>query len=124
MREKIIIPKDQKRDLTSKLSHKEFRCKCSNEDGTFTMIDNNLLVAFQKLRGDWGSPIVITCGYRCQKHNDDVGGSNGSRHKLGSALDMVPKHGDLEQFHGYVKKYFKWTKLYKDENFVHGDVRL
>ena len=125
MREKFVIPKTENRDLCKNLSHSEFKCKCANEDCTFTLVDPKLLVAFQKLRGDWGSPISISSGYRCQKHNASqaVNGSNGSKHKLGSALDMTPKHGDLEQFHEYVKKYFKWTKIYKEQNFVHGDVR-
>lgn len=43
----------------------------------------------QRLREDYGTPVVISSGYRCPIHNARVGGRPKSMHKAGKAADIV-----------------------------------
>lgn len=42
----------------------------------------------QPIRDKWGSPIVITSGYRSPKVNKAVGGTSTSQHQKGEASDL------------------------------------
>ena len=59
------------------------------------------------LREAWGSPIIVTSGYRCKELNDLVGGSKTSSHPTGWAVDLIPKNGYVNIFFDFVVKYFK-----------------
>ena len=41
------------------------------------------------IRKAWGSPIVISSGYRCKELNALVGGAKNSHHLLGCAADII-----------------------------------
>jgi hypothetical protein len=47
-----------------------------------------LFESFRWFREDWGKPVNITSGYRCPKHNLEIGGVEYSLHLFGGALDM------------------------------------
>lgn len=49
-----------------------------------------------KLRENWGSPILVSSGYRCEELNKKVGGSKTSAHVKGYAVDLVPANGDID----------------------------
>ena len=40
-------------------------------------------------------PIRINSGFRCVRHNEEVGGAKSSRHLLGCAADIVPHDAKL-----------------------------
>lgn len=115
--------------LTTNFDRKEFDCK----DGTKVpagLMKNveNLAFELQKIRDLIARPIKINSGYRTEKHNNKVGGSKGSYHLTGLAVDLVPSDMDLKDFYnlililmkvGYIKK--GGLKLYG--NFVHYDIR-
>lgn len=42
----------------------------------------------QPLRKAWGSPIIVTSGYRCKRLNDAVKGASNSDHLYGCAADI------------------------------------
>ena len=42
----------------------------------------------QPIRDKWGSPIVVTSGFRSEKVNKAVGGVKNSQHRLGQAADL------------------------------------
>lgn len=48
------------------------------------LVDNVL----DPLRQAWGSPIIVSSGYRCQALNKAVGGVANSQHQLGQAADI------------------------------------
>lgn len=52
------------------------------------------------IREEFGEPIYINSGYRCEKLNKKVGGSTNSAHKKGLAVDMTTgtKEGNKELF--------------------------
>ena len=41
------------------------------------------------IREAWGSPIVVSSGYRCKELNALVGGAKNSHHLLGCAADLI-----------------------------------
>ena len=48
------------------------------------LVDNFL----QPLRDEIGKPIVVTSGYRSERLNDEINGSNKSQHSKGEAVDI------------------------------------
>ena len=63
-----------------------------------TTIYNNLLYIIErldKIREEWGGPIIVTSGYRSQALNKAVGGSKTSAHCVGLAADIQPKSGNI-----------------------------
>ena len=63
-----------------------------------TTIYNNLLYLIErldKIREEWGGPIICTSGYRSPALNKAVGGSKTSAHCVAMAADIHPKSGDI-----------------------------
>ena len=73
-------------------------------------VENHLkeLIKFlNPLRESWGSPIIITSGYRCKMLNEKIDGSKTSAHLTGYACDMIPKNGKFNEFVEFLKDYLK-----------------
>lgn len=64
-----------------------------------TSIYNNLLYLIErldKIREEWGGPIICTSGYRSPALNKAVGSTaKNSAHLVGLAADIHPKSGDI-----------------------------
>lgn len=66
---------------------------------------NNIL---DPLREEWGSPIIITSGYRVPRLNEAVGGVKNSDHLYGKAADIVPQDPkDFKKFTEFIKDFLK-----------------
>ena len=86
------------------------------EKDTLTQILPSLLNVKRKF--------TVTCGYRCPKHNAEVGGVPNSQHTLGTACDIycnnlsVDELAELARVAGFdgIGRYYK-------QEFVHVDVR-
>lgn len=70
--------------LTKNFSEKEMQCPCCKQQEMRT----NFMEALQKLREEYGRPMIVTSGYRCKKHNEKVGGAKTSQHLRGNAVDI------------------------------------
>lgn len=66
-----------------------------------------LIEFLNPLREAWGSPILVTSGYRSPKLNKAIKGSSTSAHRFGFAADMVPQNGKIDKFKQFVKDYLK-----------------
>lgn len=88
MEKLYIIPKKDNFDIGYRLSHKEFKCQCVYADCTYTLLHPRLVRAWEMVRAKFGAPLKINSGFRCQRHNRDVGGVDDSRHKKGQAVDI------------------------------------
>ena len=55
---------------------------------------NTLISALDKIREQYGKPIIVTSGYRCPELNRAVGGVNSSQHVKGEAADLVGRNDD------------------------------
>jgi len=63
----------------------EFNCSCCGQN----LMDRNFLTSLDTARGMAGIPFVITSGFRCAKHNGEVGGVFTSAHLIGKAADIA-----------------------------------
>ena len=127
-----LIPKNENKSFATDfkgkviLDHAEFRCKCHNKRCQYSIISNILIEKFRLLRFVTGdNPIQITSGFRCTTHNLAEGGGKLSQHQIGFALDMAcPGDMRLEDFETMALLVgFTYTKIYKDSNILHADVR-
>lgn len=96
----------------------EFECPCCGR----VKIDEVLLQKLEALRILWGMPLRITSGYRCEKHNKEVDGSDNSLHMEGKAVDVAVD----EENQGKVLTLAKLVGLrvipYPKRGFVHLDI--
>lgn len=104
----------------------EFDCKCTRLECTTTLIDMNLVMKLEWIRRAYGTT-HINCGYRCEEHNKEVGGSPNSQHKLGIGADIrlqkrPPRQIQLILSTPYVFNNVKLT-VGKYDTFTHVDNR-
>lgn len=88
-------------DLSKYLSKTEYMCPCcgtfppdlydKDEENGLAIIYDTFFCDFDDIREKFGKSIKINSGYRCIKHNQDVGGEPNSIHTFGLALDMDAK---------------------------------
>lgn len=57
------------------------------------------------MRGEWGSAIVVSCGFRSEELNDKVGGAKNSGHKYGWTADLIPANNKKMKFFEFMKEY-------------------
>lgn len=102
--------------ISPHFSTSEFACPCC---GFCPEISPELLDKLERLRTYLGAPIIITSGYRCERHNSHVGGASRSQHLLGTAADIkvgdippdeVAKAAELIGFNG-IGVYSTWTHV-------------
>ena len=76
----------------------EFVCRCRCEMPAEARQNIEALVAnvLDPVRDEYGKPIYVNSGYRCEKHNKAVGGVPKSQHMLGQAADISVKSEKLK----------------------------
>ena len=74
---------------------------CDAIDNLYGLVTNVL----DRLRSEWGRPIIVTSGYRCKELNAAVGGTRNSQHLKGQAADIVSD--DFEAFRRFVRRWCK-----------------
>ena len=84
MPDAVDTPKLTPSGLSKHFDASEFVCHCCGRGS----VDKRLIELLEELRAKAGSPIHINCGYRCPKHNAEVGGVPNSQHALGTAADI------------------------------------
>ena len=65
-------------------SRKEEACRCCGQGGLIPDFRERL----NKARELAGIPFILTSAFRCEKHNQEVGGSVTSSHLAGCAVDI------------------------------------
>jgi uncharacterized protein YcbK (DUF882 family) len=71
-------------DLTLNFSRSEFECSCCQTGE----VSGSVVEKIQKVRTAYGKPMGITSGYRCSRHNKEVGGKPTSSHLKSLAIDV------------------------------------
>ena len=109
-------------DLSTHFSRKELACQCCGE----VTLDVRLLAALESLRDAAGAPVVIHGAYRCERHNQEVGGVTDSEHTRGMAADVRIEGLSLQQMYELALKVPEFAEggigAY-DGGFLHLDVR-
>jgi uncharacterized protein YcbK (DUF882 family) len=85
----VEYKKGIKLQLTKNFWLHEFECKCKDPNCKVTIIDMDHVNKLQSKRDELQQPMTITCGYRCKKHNEEVGGATKSLHRTGQATDIA-----------------------------------
>lgn len=70
-------------------SANEFRCKHTGH----VEMDPEFMARLQKLRTEWGLPMVITSGYRHKKHPIEARKRSTGAHTTGKAVDIAISGG-------------------------------
>ena len=101
---------------------KELCCKCCGQLPPFARENIEALVenVLDPLRERYGKPIVVNSGYRCPKHNKEVGGAPRSQHMAGEATDIRPSEPiDLNRLRQLIIESRKFDQLIVYKNFLH-----
>lgn len=106
--------------LSEHFTTDELNCKC----GCGQTVLPELVAALEKLRAEYGKPIVVSSGRRCVSHNRAVGGARQSRHVLGEAADChVPAENLLELYRAAIwVPEIRGIGIYPGR-FIHVDIR-
>lgn len=111
------------KQLTKNFNEKEFACHCCGE----VTVNPRLAAALQELRELLNKPIILNCGYRCIKHNAEIGSDYTSQHVKGTAADIRVDGFTPEQLAKEADKVIAFKNggigIYHDKGFVHVDVR-
>ena len=109
-------------DLSAHFSREELQCRCCGE----LKINSRLVEGLEALRELAGVLVVVHAGYRCARHNAEVGGVPHSEHTLGLAADVHLPDMSLQQMYELASSVAQFAEggigVY-DENFLHVDVR-
>ena len=115
--------------LTKNFSKSEFECKCGCEMPPDVLSNIKILAEqLQIIRNKLNKPIKINSAYRCPKHNEIIGGSSKSQHKLGLSADIVVNGMSPNGVFGFVNKLMaldiiKRGGLGQYNTFTHFDIR-
>ena len=98
---------------------KEFACKCCGQLPPLARENVKALVAviLDPVREKWGMPVVVNSGYRCPKHNKEVGGVKNSQHLKGEAADIHCE--DNERLKQLIIENGKFDQLIDYGTFLH-----
>lgn len=114
--------------LSKFFNSREFDCQCKFPECKQQKISKALITRLDSLRKDCNQPLIITSGFRCHKHQDEIRASGvstvvakKSTHESGDAADVRPKDGNIETFLKLASKYFSSIGLAK--KFLHLDTR-
>lgn len=100
----------------------EFMCPCCGG----IKYDTKLIEILDTVREMIKTPIIITSGYRCEKHNREIGGAPQSKHILGIAADITTPNilaRDLYSIFDTILKNSGGLGYYPRKNILHIDTR-
>jgi zinc D-Ala-D-Ala carboxypeptidase len=105
----------------------EFKCPCCGRDH----VKFELIQALLVLRAKVKKPIHINSGFRCLKHNAEVGGTPESQHLIGAAADIFVGGVEVDAVAGAAASIRQFSNggigVYpptrKRRGWVHVDVR-
>jgi len=98
-------------------SDQELACSCCG----ISKVKQEFLDKLDDARSLSKSAYTITSGYRCKKHNKEVGGSENSLHITGEAVDILA-NTDRKRFEilkGLIEAGFTHLGIAKE--FIHAD---
>jgi uncharacterized protein YcbK (DUF882 family) len=106
--------------LTPHFTLDEFECPCCTAVDPVTAAQMAELL--EEIRPDTG-PIIIVSSFRCQKHNEHVGGKADSFHLLGLAVDFFVT-SDSHRYRALRSLLdHGWLRIGVAKDFLHVDRR-
>lgn len=99
--------------ITQHLSKKEYQCPCCGgypcdfDLNDLLVIYDVLFSAFENIREEYGKPIPVMSGFRCNSYNSIVGGEPISAHQFGCALDMdLPDADEVYKLEDIIERLY------------------
>lgn len=103
--------------MRNHFTNEELRCPCCNE----LSFSADMLEKLNKARRIAGIPFVINSGYRCFKHNQEVGGKETSAHLAGLAVDIECTNSRARMLILSSLISMGFTRVGIGSNFIHVD---
>lgn len=99
----------------------EFACRCCGKNG----MNEAFVGLLDNLREEFGLPMNVNSGFRCSKHNKNIGGSPNSKHLVGLACDISTDNFNAENKYKLIHLAFDFgvSGIGIYERFVHLDLR-
>lgn len=108
-------------NLSNHFTGKEFRCKDGTREYLYSV---ELLEVLEKIRENFGAPVIINSGYRTPEWNAKVGGAKNSYHMKGMAADIRIKGVSTSKIAKYADEIMEnYGGVIRYSNFVHVDIR-
>lgn len=111
--------------LTEHFDSSEFRCKCGCGNGDYMMAPE-LVQGLEELREMIGQPIIVTSAFRCERHNEAVGGVDNSYHTQGLACDIAVSGMTAMRLASWCEQVDVFARggigIYPANHFVHVDI--
>lgn len=104
---------------------RELACKCCGQlppsmRANFVALVDNVL---DPAREEFGGPVVVNSGYRCPKHNLEVGGVVNSQHMKGEAADVCcadnKRLAEIIEQNGRFDQLIKYLNADGSIRFIH-----
>ncbi len=109
--------------LSAHFAKEELVCRCCGRIGGYPENLKRLLAALERLRALVGRKIIVTCAYRCPKHNEEVGGVQNSYHTQCLAADIWVEGMNISKLAILAEEAgFKGIGRYFGQSFVHVDL--
>jgi hypothetical protein len=108
--------------VTAHFQQSEFACRCCGHGAA----KPKLIAALEWVRRDWGQPMTVTSGFRCAKHNAEVGGAPNSAHLTGDAADISDAGGAIRAWmtEDMLAIYGLWAEDYwASPGWIHLQIR-
>lgn len=100
-------------------SPKELGCRCCGLQPKQELLD-----LLNRIRSDYGKPIVVSSAKRCPKRNKQIGGAKNSAHIEGIACDFVRTEALLQFLLPRLKEYgLRMENPEKTPTWIHVDLR-
>ena len=114
---------DNVKRYTKNFKPSEFACDCNGRYccGYPSYMKMHELTLIQDIRDHYGKPIIITCGLRCKRYNNQLNGSlkNTSKHLTGQAIDFYQK--GVTDTLANRKRSLKWIQTRPFFTYGYGD---
>lgn len=105
--------------LSKNFDMSEFKCPCCGK----IMVHPVLVTRLQKIADYFKEPVIINSGYRCYKHDIEVGGNGTGAHTMGIAVDIhIPNVKSIDIAKIAEKIGFGGIGIITD-NDIHLDIR-
>lgn len=120
----ILIQKKKNERLSKNFVSDEFKCKCNRPTCNASFISEELIQELEYIRAYFNSPVRVNSGYRCQQHNQQIGGTVNSQHTYGRAADIDVAGVDPQKVQEYLKnRHQDKYGIGSYRTFTHIDVR-
>lgn len=124
--------KENNKKLSEFFAAHEFECRCANKSCRIQKVNLELIERLERFRVEFGEPIRITNGYRCDAYQRDLARrgyktAKKSQHLLGNAVDCLPARtsGDankrFKKFLKIAEKHFNAIGI--ANGWIHVDIR-